>query len=227
MKELSKHLFFSLVSIVPVTSEEHSDKSTRGRKGSKCFRLKPLEIDGFGTVHHKLERSHCLVLRSKQLTLTLCGRFLPKHPGEQSKFGGSMATWQKKADAFAKHYLVLFKPGVGCPGWQDPLNWSSFCKWASVVNKRNSLLDQWILATMQHFERGFSVPNKQRVLMNAYRTRGADSWSEEESTIEEDTEVTVPRRTTRSQSARLNLAATFEGFVPANNPNAWRDRDLE
>ena len=48
-------------------------------------------------------------------------------------------------------------------------------------------------------------------------------------TVEEDTEVAVPRRTTRSQSARLNLAATFEGFVPANNPNpnAWRDRDLE
>ena len=45
--------------------------------------------------------------------------------------------------------------------------------------------------------------------------------------VEEDTEVPVPRRTTRSQSARLNLAATFEGFVPANNPNAWRDRDLE
>ena len=45
--------------------------------------------------------------------------------------------------------------------------------------------------------------------------------------VEEDTEVPVSRRTTRSQSARLNLAATFEGFVPANNPNAWRDRDLE
>ena len=45
-------------------------------------------------------------------------------------------------------------------------------------------------------------------------------------TVEEDTEVAVPRRTTRSQSFRLNLAATFEGFVPANNPNAWRDRDL-
>ena len=46
-------------------------------------------------------------------------------------------------------------------------------------------------------------------------------------TVEDDTEVTAPRRTTRSQSTRLNLAATFEGFVPANNPNAWRDRDLE
>jgi hypothetical protein len=45
--------------------------------------------------------------------------------------------------------------------------------------------------------------------------------------VEEDTEVPVPRRTTRSQSARLNLATTFEGFVPANNPDAWRDRDLE
>ena len=45
--------------------------------------------------------------------------------------------------------------------------------------------------------------------------------------VEEDTEVPVPRRTTRSQSARLNLAAIFEGFVPANNPNAWRDRDLD
>ena len=45
--------------------------------------------------------------------------------------------------------------------------------------------------------------------------------------VKGDTEVPVPRRTTRSQSTtRLNLAATFEGFVPANNPNAWRDRDL-
>ena len=31
--------------------------------------------------------------------------------------------------------------------------------------------------------------------------------------VDEDTEVPVPRRTTRSRSARLNLAATFEGFV--------------
>ena len=48
-------------------------------------------------------------------------------------------------------------------------------------------------------------------------------------TVEDDTEVPAPRRTRsiRSQSARLNLEATFEGFVPANNPNAWRDRDLE
>ena len=46
-------------------------------------------------------------------------------------------------------------------------------------------------------------------------------------TVVDDTEVPVPRSTTRSQSARLNLAATFEGFVPANNPDAWRDRDLE
>ena len=46
-------------------------------------------------------------------------------------------------------------------------------------------------------------------------------------TIEDDTEVIVPRRTTRSQSTRLNLAATFEGFAPANNPDAWRDRDLD
>ena len=46
-------------------------------------------------------------------------------------------------------------------------------------------------------------------------------------TVEDDTEVPAPRRTTRSQSARLNLAATFEGLAPANDPNAWRDRDLE
>ena len=48
-------------------------------------------------------------------------------------------------------------------------------------------------------------------------------------TVEDDTEAPVPRRTTttRSQSARLNLTATFESFVPANNPDAWRDRDLE
>ena len=36
-------------------------------------------------------------------------------------------------------------------------------------------------------------------------------------TVEEDTEVTVPRRTTMTQSVRLDLAATFEGFALANN----------
>ena len=47
-------------------------------------------------------------------------------------------------------------------------------------------------------------------------------------TVKDDTEVPAPRRTTtRSQSVRLNLTATFQGFVPANNPDAWRDRDLE
>ena len=46
-------------------------------------------------------------------------------------------------------------------------------------------------------------------------------------TVEDDTEVPAPRRTTRTQSVRLNLTATFNGFVPANNPDAWRDRDLE
>ena len=186
MANFSRHLFFSLVSIVPITTEEHSSKSERGRKGSKCYRFKPLNIGGMGTVHHKLENSHCLVLRSKQLTLTLCGGFLPKHPGDECKFGGSKAAWQKKADAFAKYFLVLFKPGVGCPGCQDSLNWRSFCEWASVLNTRNSLSDQWTLATMQHFEKGFSVPNKQRLLMNAYRTRGADSWSQEESKEAQD-----------------------------------------
>ena len=44
--------------------------------------------------------------------------------------------------------------------------------------------------------------------------------------VEEDTEAPVLRRTTRSRSTRLNLAATFEGFVPANNPaDTWQDRD--
>ena len=114
----------------------------RGRKGSKCYRFKPLTINGIGTVHHKLESSHYLVLRTKQLTLTLCGGFLPKHPGDKHKFGGSQAAWQKKADAFAKCFLVLFKPGVGCPGCQNPLNWSSFCDmcrakiWLPIFQRR-------------------------------------------------------------------------------------------
>ena len=45
--------------------------------------------------------------------------------------------------------------------------------------------------------------------------------------IEENVEVIRPTRITRSRANRMNLSATFEGFVPAANPNAWRDRDLD
>ena len=65
-----------------------------------------------------------------------------------------------------------------------------------------------------------------RSMINAL-TNATSTVAAVTASVEEDTEVPVPSRTTRSQSARLNLAATFEGFVPANNPNAWRDRDLE
>ena len=46
------------------------------------------------------------------------------------------------------------------------------------------------------------------------------------SNIEEEVEANVPTRITRSRANRMNLSATFKGFVPAANPNAWRDRDL-
>ena len=44
--------------------------------------------------------------------------------------------------------------------------------------------------------------------------------------IDENTQVAVRTRITRSRETRMNLSATFDGFVPAANPNAWRDRDL-
>ena len=44
--------------------------------------------------------------------------------------------------------------------------------------------------------------------------------------VEEDASETVSTRITRSRVNRLNLSATFDGFAPAVNPNAWRDRDL-
>ena len=44
--------------------------------------------------------------------------------------------------------------------------------------------------------------------------------------IEEEVEANVPTRITRSRANRMNLSATFDGFVPAANPNAWRDWDL-
>ena len=46
------------------------------------------------------------------------------------------------------------------------------------------------------------------------------------SNIDENTQVAVRTRITRSRATRMNLSATFDGFVPAANPNAWRDRDL-
>ena len=45
--------------------------------------------------------------------------------------------------------------------------------------------------------------------------------------IEEGTSATVLTRIMRSRANRMNLSATFEGFVHAANPNAWRDRDLD
>ena len=45
--------------------------------------------------------------------------------------------------------------------------------------------------------------------------------------VEESVEVKLSGRpeSPRSRANGMNLSATFEGFVPAANPNDWRDLD--
>ena len=116
---------------------------------------------------------------------------------------------------------------MNCPFGED--------KYIPVYNGTVDLLSRWLLhhqcieiavnelspRSTQSIERATMSP-----MINAL-TNATVASVHVIATVENDTEVTVPRRTTRSQSTRLNLAATFEVFVPANNPNAWRDRDLE
>ena len=223
MLEYSRHVFFSLVSIVPIKSAQSNKGSNSGRKAGTHFCFRPIKIKGVGTVHHKLENSHHLVLRGKQATLTLCGGFVPKHPGDFESFGGSKAAWQKKADTFARYFLVLFKPNAGCPGCQDPLNWRSFYDWTVEIHERNSLFDQWTMATMKNYEKGFSVPNGQKELYSAYRTRDVDNWNVKE---REEAESHFKAAGEKSGSNGFDLLGALEKYVVEDEGKGLLDSEM-
>ena len=83
-----------------------SDSSTtaphQGRHSSRQF------LFGNG---HILQATHAQYLRSKQPTLIHCGR-MPNAPGNEPTDPEARRRWNKKANTFTAHMLVIHRPEI-------------------------------------------------------------------------------------------------------------------
>ena len=102
--------------------KDDEDKKTTSKVGKDASEKILFEKD------HPLFASHYQTIAAKQSTCIFTGKYIPKYPGPrpESNTGSEYKKWFKKADLFAKFYLISFKPNSGydVEEW-GCLNWDS------------------------------------------------------------------------------------------------------
>ena len=167
----------ALIQIAPCTSDIETQQRHCGRKKSRRFKF------GKG---HPLIASHKQVLRSKQPVIIFTGGSPPQHPGEPPELlhEKKHKAWQRKADYFAKYYLVAFRPEInmceeGQPNYLSH-DWNALCDFVNELEQSNWLIDKLRLDALFNAIYGLKTTNENKIMMTKYRGRNRTLWSEEE-----------------------------------------------
>ena len=188
--------------IINITAKE-ADENQPGQGAQGANRPKNGRItfaDG-----HPLKDTHIQQIRSKHVCPVLAGGPPPSYPGPS--IPGRGAQWRKKADAFARYILTLFKPWsldsglaytlqVNSTDHQDPENsmdnttpWDAFCESMSSLDPRPddidarppTFVDVCRLGTIWNVSRSLCVNTERRTLLTVFRHRDARRWKSRQS----------------------------------------------
>jgi len=136
-------------------------------KAQTQFKTHPSFMGYFDSYH---------VVRRKQHTPLLTGK-IPPHPGDAPPLEAAASLrdqWTKKADAFARYYLTLFRP----ESMDDSLlyTWEALCDWIQVLQDDNSVISTFRLMMMRQHIRGTKSLPVQKKMAREYRGRARKLW---------------------------------------------------
>lgn len=146
------------------------------------------------------------VLLQKQRTPLLCGGY-PRHPGTTplvAENTPAFRSWQKDADAFARYYLILFRPD-----WPDSgllYTWSTLQAWIDQLQRDTTILSKFRLMVLDQHIKGFRTSAASKNMTKAYRARSRKMWSASE------------------QSKYASQAAYDKALAERNSPPTLFDR---
>ncbi len=144
------------------------------RDGQK-FPMHP-DFEGAQDSHHQV--------KLKQTTPLLSGK-VPRHPGpkpwctSKEDFPEKLAKWKIRADAYARHYLVLFRPE--CIDDKNlGYSWEDLEAFIIQLQEDDSFISKSRLMIMENHMRGLKVSKTCDVMMKLYRSRTRHMWTEAE-----------------------------------------------
>ena len=160
-------------------TKSHCPEVTNFRDAQK-FPMHP-EFEGANDCHH--------YMRLKQCTPLLTGK-TPVHPGLKPSLSADpkkLQAWKRKADAYAKHYLVLFRPETV----QDNsfgYSWEDLEAFVKDLQDDTSFISKSRLMIMENHMRGLKVSKVCETMMKNHRSEARHMWTKEEKlkfTVEE------------------------------------------
>jgi hypothetical protein len=123
-------------------------------------------------------------LRAKPRTLIYYGKG-PRHPGKKpvSEISSrQFKNWKKKADEFAKYYLVAFRPEPQCYNGNDEnnllYNWNALQNWVKELQEDRSVLSKFRLQAFYNRLHALDAEYKTKVITTMYRARNRTIWSD-------------------------------------------------
>ena len=189
MKDLNRYEYCAIVRVADRETAGTSQKnSAGGREKSKAFEFGA----GLG-----IEKNHHQVLRSKQCTPKF-KKSPPAPPGpkpqpqplalvdeeSEKKYQSDLASWRKRADRFARYYLIMFRPedelykeGQVC---SYAYNYETFVEFHEQLICSHRTIDRLRLDQINRVIHSWRVNRERREMLAVYRGRNRTLWSNEE-----------------------------------------------
>ena len=114
----------------------------------------------------------------------------PRHPGIPPVEDGDGTTakkilsWRKKANRFARYYLVLFRPEERLyNNTQTNLysyNWEAFVEYTTWLRDKNRWYETNYLELIIKYATGWNTNQKNRSIISSYRARNSIIWTKKE-----------------------------------------------
>ena len=169
--------YTSLVEIKPKRSA-NKEKHTTGKMPATQFEF------GDG---HPLKATHAQFLRAKQHTLIYCRKkpLLPKRrPDPETCTKEVWNDWQRKADAFAKYYLTMFRAESDIYDMSScntlDYDWNAFQEWKSALIQDPSLLSRLRRMALHNHVHSLTTTYKSKKLFQRYRNRNRTIWTQKQ-----------------------------------------------
>ena len=131
-----------------------------------------------------LQRCYAQFLHNKQRTVIFNGK-APRHPGpEHEENTKQYSKWQEQADRYARYYLTAFRCEPECYSGHHQncydYSWNAFQEWIHTLQHDDSVLSKLRLSALNTRLHSLKATFKSKVLINKYRARARDMWSEQQ-----------------------------------------------
>lgn len=178
LQHMSYATFFRCVSLVKRKGEADHDGAGDGRGRKRNGRYKFQEPPRGAVLAHQfpLADTHELALRSKYTVLIYCGPRPPLWPGPRPE--RDTATWRRRALAFARYMLVLFKPWDIHQHSPGRLSWGAFVRFVCALHESRTLVNSHTLAQIHNLAHAMRVPAADAYAQTLWRGRAADRWAD-------------------------------------------------